>query len=116
MRSNGRGICGEFAGEAESVDDVDRNGLDRSYGFHVGSGLLHPCRLERGEWKQPEVNIMLRQQFYIYNLGFWELFPKLEGAKYPLTQTMAIELGILAAVVIVSCNRSAICLSLYIDT
>jgi hypothetical protein len=42
-------------------------------------------------------------KFYIYNLGFWDLFPKLEGRKYPLTQTMAIELGILAAIVLVSC-------------
>lgn len=42
------------------------------------------------------------RQFYIYNLGFHSLFPKLDGAKYPLTQTMIIELGILAAVVLVS--------------
>lgn len=41
-------------------------------------------------------------QFYIYNLGFHDLFPSLNGLKYPLTQTMEIELGILAAVVIVS--------------
>lgn len=40
-------------------------------------------------------------QFYIYNLGYRGLFPKLEGGKYPLTQTMMIELGILAAVVVV---------------
>lgn len=38
----------------------------------------------------------------MYNLGFHDLFPKLNGEKYPLTQTMIIELGILAAVVIVS--------------
>ncbi|WVQ85089.1 hypothetical protein IAT38_007253 [Cryptococcus sp. DSM 104549] len=41
------------------------------------------------------------KEFYIYNLGFHELFPKLDGAKYPLTQTMIIELGILAAVVVI---------------
>lgn len=41
-------------------------------------------------------------KFYVYNLGFWDLFPKLEGKRYPLTQTMAIELGILAAVFLVS--------------
>ena len=42
------------------------------------------------------------EQFYIYNLGFGDLFPALNGMKYPLTQTMIIELGILAAVVLVS--------------
>ncbi|ORX40061.1 hypothetical protein BD324DRAFT_254203 [Kockovaella imperatae] len=41
------------------------------------------------------------KEFYIYNLGFGSLFPKLGGAKYPLTQTMQIELGILAAIVLV---------------
>ena len=41
-------------------------------------------------------------QFYVYNLGFHDLFPSLNGEKYPLTQTMAIELGILAAVALVS--------------
>lgn len=35
-------------------------------------------------------------------MGFWDLYPSLGGAKYPLTQTMAIELGIIAAVVVVS--------------
>ena len=35
-------------------------------------------------------------------MGYRGLFPKLDGGKYPLTQTMIIELGILAAVVIVS--------------
>lgn len=44
----------------------------------------------------------LTLQFYIYNLGFWDLFEPLGGAPYPLTQTMKIELGILAAIVIVS--------------
>ncbi|TYJ58860.1 hypothetical protein B9479_000292 [Cryptococcus floricola] len=41
------------------------------------------------------------KEFYIYNLGFHDLFPKLNGAKYPLTQTMMIELGIIGAFVIV---------------
>ena len=40
-------------------------------------------------------------QFYMYNLGFHSVFPKLGGAKYPLTQTMIIELGLLAAIVLV---------------
>ena len=47
----------------------------------------------------------------MYNLGYRDLFPKLDGGKYPLTQTMIIELGILAAVVLVSspfyCTHSA---------
>ncbi|OXM79407.1 hypothetical protein C364_02904 [Cryptococcus neoformans Bt63] len=41
------------------------------------------------------------KEFYIYNLGFHDLFPTLGGAKYPLTQTMIIELGILCAVVLI---------------
>ncbi|WWD18486.1 hypothetical protein CI109_102938 [Kwoniella shandongensis] len=41
------------------------------------------------------------KEFYVYNLGFHDLFPKLNGANYPLTQTMMIELGILAAVVVI---------------
>ncbi|OCF43573.1 hypothetical protein I317_02591 [Kwoniella heveanensis CBS 569] len=41
------------------------------------------------------------KEFYMYNLGFKELFPKLNGFKYPLTQTMMIELGILAAMVVI---------------
>ncbi|WVQ72782.1 hypothetical protein IAR50_002342 [Cryptococcus sp. DSM 104548] len=41
------------------------------------------------------------KEFYIYNLGFHDLFPRLNGAKYPLTQTMMIELGIIGAFVIV---------------
>ncbi|ORY28458.1 hypothetical protein BCR39DRAFT_468244 [Naematelia encephala] len=41
------------------------------------------------------------KEFYIYNLGFHDLFPSLNGMKYPLTQTMEIELGILAAMVII---------------
>ncbi|KAK8858594.1 hypothetical protein IAR55_002823 [Kwoniella newhampshirensis] len=41
------------------------------------------------------------KEFYLYNLGFHDLFPKLNGAKYPLTQTMMIELCILAAVVVI---------------
>ena len=40
-------------------------------------------------------------QFYIYNLGFRDLFPKLGGAQYPLTQTMEIELGIMAAIALI---------------
>jgi hypothetical protein len=40
-------------------------------------------------------------QFYIYNLGFYALFPSLNGNPYPLTQLMAIELGILGAVILV---------------
>lgn len=43
----------------------------------------------------------LTWQFYVYNLGFHDLFPSLNGLRYPLTQTMEIELGILAAMVIV---------------
>jgi hypothetical protein len=43
-------------------------------------------------------------KFYVYNLGFHSLFPKLNGGKYPLTQTMMIELGIIAAIVVVSTN------------
>jgi hypothetical protein len=38
----------------------------------------------------------------MYNLGFHDLFPSLNGLRYPLMQTMEIELGILAAVVLVS--------------
>ncbi|KIR68578.1 hypothetical protein I312_100331 [Cryptococcus bacillisporus CA1280] len=41
------------------------------------------------------------KEFYVYNLGFHDLFPKLDGAKYPLTQMMIIELGILGAVVLI---------------
>ncbi|WVR06361.1 hypothetical protein IAU60_003392 [Kwoniella sp. DSM 27419] len=41
------------------------------------------------------------KEFYMYNLGFHDLFPKLNGLKYPLTQTMMIELGVLAAVVVI---------------
>ncbi|KAK6908218.1 hypothetical protein I203_102219 [Kwoniella mangroviensis CBS 8507] len=41
------------------------------------------------------------KEFYVYNLGFHDLFPKLYGFKYPLTQTMMIELGILAAMVVI---------------
>ncbi|WVO12614.1 hypothetical protein L204_100219 [Cryptococcus depauperatus] len=41
------------------------------------------------------------KEFYMYNLGFREIFPKLDGGKYPLTQTMTIELGILGAVVLI---------------
>ncbi|WWC70742.1 uncharacterized protein I206_104693 [Kwoniella pini CBS 10737] len=41
------------------------------------------------------------KEFYIYNLGFKDLFPKLYDLKYPLTQTMMIELGILAAMVLI---------------
>jgi hypothetical protein len=42
------------------------------------------------------------KEFYIYNLGFHSLFPKLGDDKYPLTQTMQVELGVLGAVVLVS--------------
>ncbi|WRT67799.1 uncharacterized protein IL334_004773 [Kwoniella shivajii] len=41
------------------------------------------------------------KEFYMYNLGFHDLFPKLYGFKYPLTQTMMIELGLLAAMVVI---------------
>ncbi|WVW84646.1 hypothetical protein I302_106680 [Kwoniella bestiolae CBS 10118] len=41
------------------------------------------------------------KEFFVYNLGFHDLFPKLYGFKYPLTQTMMIELGILAAMVVI---------------
>ncbi|WWC88694.1 uncharacterized protein L201_003607 [Kwoniella dendrophila CBS 6074] len=41
------------------------------------------------------------KEFYVYNLGFHDLFPKLYTYKYPLTQTMTIELGILAAMVVI---------------
>ncbi|KAK4687030.1 hypothetical protein P7C73_g3090, partial [Tremellales sp. Uapishka_1] len=41
------------------------------------------------------------KEFYIYNLGFHDLFPSLNGFRYPLTQTMQVELGVLAAVVLV---------------
>ncbi|WVQ96667.1 hypothetical protein IAU59_003773 [Kwoniella sp. CBS 9459] len=41
------------------------------------------------------------KEFYMYNLGFKDLFPKLNGFKYPLTQVMMIELGILAAMVVI---------------
>ncbi|EIW66783.1 hypothetical protein TREMEDRAFT_65185 [Tremella mesenterica DSM 1558] len=40
------------------------------------------------------------KEFYIYNLGFHDLFPKLDNMRYPLTQTMMIELGVLAAIFI----------------
>lgn len=48
-------------------------------------------------------------QFYIYNLGFYALFPSLNGSPYPLTQLMAIELGILGAVILVRALRFSLC-------
>ena len=40
------------------------------------------------------------KEFYVWNLGFNRLFPKFtnNGIQYPVTQTMQIELGLLAAV------------------
>ncbi|KAG5647627.1 hypothetical protein DXG03_008980 [Asterophora parasitica] len=42
----------------------------------------------------------LRFQFYIWNLGFRSLFPKFtnNGIEFPVSQTMQIELGLIAAV------------------
>jgi len=37
-------------------------------------------------------------QFYVYNLGFKTLFPKFEGMRFPLSQTMSIEIGLIAAI------------------
>ncbi|KAJ9091209.1 hypothetical protein QFC19_009205 [Naganishia cerealis] len=37
------------------------------------------------------------KEFYIWNLGFRDLFPKVEGHKYPLLTIMQVELGVLAA-------------------
>ncbi|GHJ88375.1 hypothetical protein NliqN6_4777 [Naganishia liquefaciens] len=37
------------------------------------------------------------KEFYIWNLGFRDLFPKVEGYKYPLLTIMQVELGVLAA-------------------
>lgn len=44
-------------------------------------------------------------QFYIYNLGYHHLFPSLNGGKYPLTQSMQVEIGVVAAATLVSCQR-----------
>ncbi|KZS93098.1 hypothetical protein SISNIDRAFT_486029 [Sistotremastrum niveocremeum HHB9708] len=38
------------------------------------------------------------KEFYVYNLGFTGLFPKFSGIPFPLSQTMEIELGLIAAV------------------
>ncbi|KAJ9106093.1 hypothetical protein QFC21_001233 [Naganishia friedmannii] len=37
------------------------------------------------------------KEFYIWNLGFRDLFPKVQGYKYPLLTIMQVELGVLAA-------------------
>jgi hypothetical protein len=42
------------------------------------------------------------KEFYIWNLGFRDLFPKVEGYKYPLLTIMQVELGVLAACFCVS--------------
>jgi hypothetical protein len=79
--------------------------LDRCYCLHPRCRLLYPSRTKRGEPILPfsrQLQECLRQ-FYVYNLGYRDLYPKLNGGKYPLTQTMIIELGILAAVVLVGC-------------
>lgn len=42
------------------------------------------------------------KEFYCFNLGFRDLFPKVEGYKYPLLTIMQVELGVLAACFCVS--------------
>ncbi|KAF8511690.1 hypothetical protein JB92DRAFT_3083430 [Gautieria morchelliformis] len=38
------------------------------------------------------------KEFYVYNLGFTTLFPKFAGMPFPLSQTMDVEIGLIAAV------------------
>ncbi|KIJ40176.1 hypothetical protein M422DRAFT_257009 [Sphaerobolus stellatus SS14] len=38
------------------------------------------------------------KEFYVYNLGFTTLFPKFVGMRFPVSQTMSIEIGLIAAV------------------
>ncbi|KAF8585556.1 hypothetical protein K439DRAFT_1039036 [Ramaria rubella] len=38
------------------------------------------------------------KEFYVYNLGFTALFPKFSGMHFPVSQTMEIEIGLIAAV------------------
>ncbi|KAG8852277.1 hypothetical protein FRB91_006717 [Serendipita sp. 411] len=38
------------------------------------------------------------KEFYVYNLGFRELFPKYANIEFPVSQTMQIELGMIGAV------------------
>lgn len=42
------------------------------------------------------------KEFYIYNLGYNNLFPSLNGQKFPLTQSMQVELGALAAAAVIA--------------
>lgn len=42
------------------------------------------------------------KEFYIYNLGYSNLFPSLNGQKFPLTQSMQVELGALAAAALIA--------------
>lgn len=46
------------------------------------------------------------KEFYIYNFGYWDLFPKLNGYPYPLLTLMQVELGILGACFLVSRQSS----------
>lgn len=41
-------------------------------------------------------------EFYMYNLGYSAAFPELNGGKFPLTQNMQVELGVVAAAAVVS--------------
>lgn len=42
------------------------------------------------------------KEFYIYNLGYSNLFPSLNDQKFPLTQSMQVELGALAAAALIA--------------
>ncbi|BEJ17576.1 hypothetical protein CspHIS471_0609770 [Cutaneotrichosporon sp. HIS471] len=42
------------------------------------------------------------KEFYIYNLGYSQLFPSLNGGKYPLTQSMQVEIGVVAAATLIA--------------
>ncbi|GMK57481.1 hypothetical protein CspeluHIS016_0403150 [Cutaneotrichosporon spelunceum] len=42
------------------------------------------------------------KEFYIYNLGYQHLFPSLNGGKYPLTQSMQVEIGVVAAATLIA--------------
>ncbi|KAL7423089.1 hypothetical protein Q5752_002388 [Cryptotrichosporon argae] len=41
------------------------------------------------------------KEFYVYNLGYHDLFPSLDGQAFPLTQTMQVELGVIAATALI---------------